>query len=246
MDIGELSRDLGRHVERLRAARASVPDPPAWYLYETLSNVSHLDALLEGTYRDLGQLAGGRPVADIGAADGDLAFTLEAAAGWTVDIIDTAKSNMNGLEGARRLRAALGSQVSIHDIDLDSQFRLPRESYGLVIFLGILYHLQNPFYALHQLAAASEYCLMSTRVARFAGPERTSIADLPIGYLVGPAELNDDASNYWIFSPAGVERIVSRAGWDIISGINVGAVETSTPDSLEHDERMFVLLRSTR
>ena len=104
MDIGELSRDLSPHVERLRAARASVADPPRWYLYETLANVGHLDALLEDPYRDLGRLADGRPVADIGAADGDLAFTLEAVAGWDVDIVDTAKANMNGLEGARRSR----------------------------------------------------------------------------------------------------------------------------------------------
>ena len=151
MDIGELSRDLSPHVERLRAARASVADPPRWYLYETLANVGHLDALLEDPYRDLGRLAGGRPVADIGAADGDLAFTLEAAAGWEVDIVDTA-ANMNGLEGARPLKEALHSNVGIHDIDLDAQFSLPRDSYGLVLFLGILYHLQNPFYVLQQLA----------------------------------------------------------------------------------------------
>ena len=246
MDIGELSRDLSPHVERLRAARASVADPPRWYLYETLANVGHMDALLEDPYRDLGHLAAGRPVADIGAADGDLAFTLEAAAGWEVDIVDTAKANMNGLEGARRLKEALHSNVGIHDIDLDSQFRLPRDSYGLVLFLGILYHLQNPFYVLQQLAKAAEYCLVSTRVARFAGPDGTNIADLPVGYLLGPAELNNDASNYWIFSPRGIEQLVSRAGWEVVSGINVGAVETSRPDNLEDDERTFMLLRSPR
>ena len=246
MDIGELAGDLSPHVERLRAARASVPDPPRWYLYETLSNLPHLDALLEGPYRDLDRLAGGRPVADIGAADGDLAFTLEAAGGWTVDIVDTAKSNMNGLEGARRLKEALGSQVGIHDIDLDAQFRLTRDAYGLVIFLGILYHLQNPFYALAQLAAASRYCLLSTRLARYAGPERAAIAHLPVGYLVGPTELNNDASNYWVFTPAGVDRIVARAGWNVVSQLHLGDVEGSTPDSSEHDERVFMLLESAR
>ena len=99
---------------------------------------------------------------------------------------------------------------------------------------------------LQQLAKAAEYCLVSTRVARFAGPDGTNIANLPVGYLVGPAELNNDASNYWIFSPRGIEQLVSRAGWEVVSGINVGAVETSRPDNLEDDERTFMLLRSPR
>jgi hypothetical protein len=244
MDIGELARDLAPHVERLRAARASVQDPPPWYLYDSLSNIVHLDALLTGPYRDLDFLADGQPVADIGAADGDLAFTLEAAAGWTVDIIDTAHSNMNGLNGARRLKEALGSRAAIHDIDLDTQFRLPRDSYGLVLFLGILYHLQNPFYALRRLAEASRYCLLSTRVARYAGPARDPIVHLPVGYLVGPTELNNDASNHWIFSPAGLDRLAGRAGWRVLQRLHLGDVQGSTPDSSEHDERVFMLLQS--
>ena len=221
-------------------------DPPPWYLYETLANVAHLDALLEGPYRDLDTLSGGMPVADIGAADGDLAFTLEDQAGWSFDIVDTARSNMNGLDGARRLKEALASDAAIYDIDLDAQFHLPRESYGLVMFLGILYHLRNPFYALQELAQHTRYCVMSTRIARYAGPERTDIAHLPVGYLVGPYELNNDPSNYWVFTPAGIERLVNRAGFALLNAIYVGDVEGSTPDSSEHDERVFMLLQGTR
>lgn len=246
MEIGELTRDLSPYVERLREARASVSEthPLHWYEYEILSNLVHLDTLLQGPHRDLEALADGNPVADIGAADGDLAFTLEAAAGWTMDIIDTAATNQNRLEGARLLKEALGSGASIHDIDLDQQFRLPRERYGLVFFLGILYHLQNPFYALRALAERSRFCLMSTRVARYAGADRTSIADLPVGYLVAPHELNGDATNYWVFSPPGVQRLAERAGWRVIDTLNVGDTAGSRPDSSDHDERMFALLES--
>lgn len=184
------------------------------------------------------------PVADIGAADGDLAFALEDLAGWQVDILDTPATNMNGLRGATALRDHFGSSVQILDIDLDRQFTLPRDRYGLVFFLGILYHLQNPYYALRELASHATHCLLSTKVARFAGPERTSIADLPVGYLVSPYETNNDPTNYWILSPTGLERLTERAGWRILDRLNVGDTSDSHPSEPEHDERMFLLLRS--
>lgn len=244
MEIGDLTQDLSPHVERLRTARAACDAPFVWYQYDILANLIHVDAMLTGQHRDLSALADGRPVADIGAADGDLAFTLEHAAGWEMDIIDTARANQNGLEGARMLKDTLGSGAAIHDIDLDTQFRLPRDGYGLVLLLGILYHLQNPFYVLREIAERAEHCILSTRVARFAGPARVDVADLPVGYLVGPTELNNDPTNFWVFTPAGLERLVDRAGWEVLDRLNVGDTAGSVPDSQEHDERMFMLLRS--
>ena len=244
MDISALAHACGPWKERLDTARREVGDGIPWYLYDILGNVPHLDALLHGDHRDLDRLAAGLPVADIGAADGDLAFMLEGEYGWELDIVDTPATNMNGLRGAHALKQHLRSRVTIADIDLDDQFHLPRERYGLVFLLGILYHLQNPYYVLRALAQRTNYCLLSTRVARLAGPHRTFIADLPVAYLVSPTELNNDASNYWMFSPAGLERIVSRAGWAVLERHSVGDTMASDPSSMEHDERMFMLLQS--
>jgi tRNA (mo5U34)-methyltransferase len=244
MEIGELTSHLQVHVDRLREARAKVGEGVAWYPYDSLSNFYHLDTLLRGDLRDLDRLAMRRPVADIGAADGDVAFALEAAGGWDVDIIDTASTNMNGLEGARKLARQLDSRVQIYDIDLDQQFRLPRDTYGLVLLLGILYHLQNPFYVLKELARRAEYCLVSTRVARFAGHPKTAIGALPVAYLVDAFETNNDPTNHWIFSPAGFERLASRTGWVVLETLHVGNVAGSDPATAEGDERMFALLRS--
>jgi hypothetical protein len=66
---------------------------------------------------------------------------------------------------------------------------------------------------LAELSRRARYCVVSTRVAQFAGPERAPIAHLPVAYLVGPEETNNDASNYWMFTPAGLDRITERAGW---------------------------------
>jgi tRNA (mo5U34)-methyltransferase len=245
MRIEQLIEDLDAQSGRLAEARAQIGDDFPWYPYNILGNLVHVDAMLTGENRDLGLLAQNMPVADIGAADGDLAFALEQIGGWQVDILDTPATNMNGLRGARALREHLDSRVEIHDIDLDRQFALPRDRYGLVFFLGILYHLQNPFYALRELASHSVHCLVSTKVARFAGADRTAISELPLAYLVAPRETNNDPTNYWIFSPAGLERLVERAGWEILERTNVGNTARSDPSTPEHDERMFLLLRST-
>jgi tRNA (mo5U34)-methyltransferase len=244
MLIDQLMSQLHRQVLRLRAAREQIGDGITWYPYDILANLIHINGMLSGDNRDLDRLAQGLPVADIGAADGDLAFALEDLAGWQLDILDTAATNMNGLRGAIALRDYLGSKVAIHDIDLDRQFALPRERYGLVFFLGILYHLQNPYYALRELAAHSDNCLLSTKVARFAGARRTPIGELPVGYLVAPHETNNDPTNYWILSPTGVERLAERAGWIVVEKANVGNTEESDPSTPENDERMFLLLRS--
>ncbi len=244
MYIDDVVGNLGTQVERLRTARSQIGDEITWYPYDILANLVHVDRMLSGENRDLDRLAQNLPVADIGAADGDLAFALEDLAGWQFDIVDTAATNMNGLRGARALRDHLGSRVEIYDIDLDRQFALPRERYGLVFLLGILYHLQNPYYALRELASRATYCLLSTKVARFAGPARTPIGDLPVGYLVAPHETNNDPTNYWILSPAGLERLVARAGWSVVDRANVGNTVASDPATPENDERMFLLLSS--
>jgi tRNA (mo5U34)-methyltransferase len=242
--IDAIASELPSYAARMSAARGAISEPITWYQFNILGNVTQMQRLLPDGYRNLDRLAEGLPVADIGAADGDLAFTLENAAGWEIDIIDTAAANQNGLRGAKLLREQLGSNVQIHDINLDEQFSLPRERYGLVFLLGILYHLQNPYFVLHELARRSHHCILSTKVARLAGKNRLDISDLPVGYLVGPTELNNDSTNYWILSPAGLERLTERAGWNTIATLNAGDTATSTPDSVEADERMFMLLRS--
>jgi tRNA (mo5U34)-methyltransferase len=242
--IDELVASVPDQADRLREARAAVDADFPWYPYDTLPNILHISDMLAADRLDLDELVQGMAVADIGAADGDLAFVLEAVAGWQVDIIDTAPTNMNGLRGARALARQLDSRVEIHDVDLDAQFALPRERYGLVFLLGILYHLQNPYFTLRALASRSAHCFLSTKVARFAGADRTPIAQLPVAYLVAPDETNNDPTNYWIFSPSGLERVVARAGWEILARLNVGDTADSDPSSPEHDERMLLLLRS--
>jgi hypothetical protein len=156
----------------------------------------------------------------------------------------------------RLLKQALKSNVDILETDLDSQFKLPAERYELAFFLGILYHLKNPYLALESLAKCAHYAFISTRVVRFnvskgaEGPTggvnetRIALQKAPVAYLVAPDETNNDATNFWMFSEAGLKRILDRCGWDIVDFMTLGNTVDSDPATAQGDERAFCYVRS--
>ncbi|MEO8669760.1 MAG: hypothetical protein ABI411_00520 [Tahibacter sp.] len=224
---------------------ANPPEGFSWYGYDILGSVDHLAATLTGMHRDIFEAVRREPIADIGAADGDLAFLLERF-GFEVDLIDWPATNWNSLRGAPLLRELLGAKSQICPMDLDSYFELPRERYGLSLFLGILYHLKNPYYVMEKLALHTRYCMISTRIARYTTDGATELAKAPVAYLLGPDECNNDATNFWIFSVPGLRRLFERTGWEILDFKTVGDVRASNPSANEHDERAFAFLRSRR
>jgi hypothetical protein len=214
-----------------------------WYPYRSLTNLQHLNRLLgkaEERVLESARLGG---VLDIGSGDGDLSFLFEAA-GCRVDAVDHPIPNHNHMQGIRLLARELNSKIGIHEIDLDSQFSVPSERYGLTVFLGILYHLKNPYFALEQIARHSDYCLLSTRIARRLPGGAPIPEGQPLVYLLDSLELNQDDSNFWIFSDAGLRRILKRTHWEVVEWMTIGDTTASDPVSLDHDERAFCLLRS--
>ncbi len=215
-----------------------------WYPYDTFGSTGPLDELLAPNSVDLlKKLARDRPVLDVGCGDGDLSFFLESL-GCQVDAVDYPPTNHNGMRGIRRLKEALGSQVEIHAMNIDAPFDLPRPLYGLTLFLGILYHLKNPFHVLETLAEHSQFCLLSTRVAQ-STPNGERMGEA-LAYLVGEYELNADESNYWIFSEAGLRRILERSGWRVHGLVETGNTVNSEPVRLDRDERVTCLIESVR
>ena len=215
-----------------------------WYPYSTMASVSLLGRLLRGEYRDLRTFLRGGRVADIGGADGDLAFFLEQY-GLTVDLVDNPATNINRLEAAKTIKREIGSKVEIHAMDVDQGQTLPRgRQYDAAFFLGTLYHVKNPFLVMEALARQARYCVLSTRVFRNLPDCSTPLGDVPVAYLVGRKELNDDPTNYWIFSSAGLRQLLHRSGWTICNFMTVGDVRASDPCSADHDERAFAILRA--
>ncbi len=226
--------------ERLQQLR-DVRPTERWYRYNTLSNLFHIERMLTGERRAFFSSLVKATVADIGCADGDMGFYLESL-GHDVDLIDNPRSNGSGMMAVRTLRERLGSSASIHEIDLNGPFHLPRERYDVIMFLGILYHLKNPHYVLEALAKQGRYCFLNTRVARFT-PSGMPMDD-SLAYLLKPGETNNDNTNVWVFSPSGLRVMLDRSGWDVLDSMTVGATETSDPVHADRDERAFFLLQS--
>ena len=240
MNAQELETEALRFMTAIDSLKASIDPNFPWYPYGILNNFVHLKPIFEQFSLD--RLSGGSAVLDIGAADGDLAFFLEEL-GHAVEIVDHAPTNFNSLRGARLLAQHFGSTVKIHDVDLDSYFALPSTRYGLVFFLGILYHLKNPFLVMENLSKVTRHLLVSTRIARHT-PQGEPIRHMPVAYLLHPAETNNDSTNYWIFTETALGRLFDRTGWDILVSRNVGDTRTSDPARPDRDERCFALLAS--
>lgn len=241
-------RDMAQQADRFQAvmeearARVGARDWP-WYAYDSLGLFSILDGVLTGERRYLTELIGDRPVLDAGCGDGALSFFFESL-GFHVTAIDNPATNCNRMEGVRAIRDVLGSSVDVVEADLDrGGFEAPRPEYGLALMLGLLYHLRNPFHVLEQIGRHARYCLLSTRVARLTPDRAVRMERLPVAYLVDSDELNADVTNYWIFSQAGLERLIRRAGWTIVDIGNVGNTSDSDPVREDADERCYCLLR---
>jgi len=227
----------------LDQAKSSAQPDFEWYRYHSLSNLAHIDGLLGTRHDYLLDAIRQKGLLDVGCADGDLSFFFESL-GTSVTAIDHPTPNHNGMRGVRKLKDLLHSNIDIREVDLDSQFQVPEQRFGLTLFLGALYHLKNPFYILETLAKCSEYCILSTRIAR-RFPHVGRVPDAAtVAYLLDAEELNADDSNFWIFSDAALKLLLKRTRWTICEYKNLGDTSDSDTHSLDRDERAFCLLRS--
>jgi len=234
-------QEFREHLSRVKA-RTELSDY-GWYPYESLTALPVITDLIADHFDDLRHACCAHGVADLGCADGDFAMML-ARFGAGVDAVDHREGNFNQMRGVEALRKTLGPGVRIYDIDLDEPFQLPRADYGLAVFLVTLYHLRNPFYVLQQLAKTADWCVLSTRIAQVTPGSRTRIEAEPLAYLLAAREANNDPTNFWVFSPAGLIRLLERTGWLVVGQSRVGCAADSDPVRDAADERMFVLLKS--
>lgn len=234
-----------RFHQRLQSIKQATPleSGQAWYPWHSLSGIEVLEKFIGSDVKALRKLMGAQPVLEVGCGDGDFSFFLESL-GARVDAVDQAASNYNLMTGVSALKQRLESSVRIHAIDMDSRPHLPEPRYGLTLMLGVLYHLKNPFLALETLARHSRYIFLSTRIAAKTPDGEADFSAQPMAYLVGEEELNQDATNFWIFSEAGLKRVMDRSGWTVRNFLTVGDAASSDPVHSERDARAYVLAES--
>lgn len=232
MHMSQLTSAAPRFTRHLSDVRDKILGVP-WYPYGSMTGIRHLASFIDSGTEIVRP---GGSVIDIGAADGDLGFFFDSL-GCEVDFLDNGPTNFNQCRGIRATQKALGHNGRLIETDIDLGFELDRD-YDLALFLGALYHLRNPALALIRLAQHCQRMLISTRIASHL-PTGENISKSSVGYLLNAEEANNDPTNWWIFSHAGLVRLLKRCGWNIVTMTTVGAVGRSNPTDNNADERAF-------
>jgi tRNA (mo5U34)-methyltransferase len=136
----------------------------------------------------------GKTVLDIGAWDGFYSFECErrgAARVVASDLFAWRHTGTNGKAGFEVARRALGSHVEDMEIDV---FEISPETVGMfdiVLFLGVLYHLQDPMRGLAHAASVTRELLVVETHVDLLDLERPAMAFYP------GTELGGDATNWF-------------------------------------------------
>jgi len=198
---------------------------------------------VEAGLLQLPETLGGLHVLDIGAWDGYFSFEMERRGAASVTALDHyvwstdharfreyhAKAsaagepllppdeipgvwdpvNLPGRAGFDRARAALNSRVrpvvgDFMTMDLDAL-----GEFDIVLFLGVLYHLKDPFTALTRLRRVTRgLAVIETAAAVVPG-----WADQRLWMFVEGSELDQDPSNWWAPTSAGLAAMCRAAGF---------------------------------
>jgi tRNA (mo5U34)-methyltransferase len=119
------------------------------------------------------------------------------------------------------------------------------QHFDFSICVGLLYHLKNPYAFIESLARITRYCIVQTWIFTQLSPETTNLSQ-SVAYLLDDRELNDDPSNYWMFSDVALTRLFRRCGLEVLDKLVIpnNSQGIGTPNQMELLMRGFYLLRS--
>jgi SAM-dependent methyltransferase len=136
---------------------------------------------------------------DVGTGVGFFAAHMAERHGLRVTAVDVRASNV--AEARRRHR---GIEFFVGDVE--DPGLVTRGAFDIVTAFGLLYHLENPFRAMRNLAAIARYVLVIESVI---APGRGARA-----WLLDEFEGEDQAPNYvaWHLTEAGIVKLLYRSG----------------------------------
>jgi tRNA (mo5U34)-methyltransferase len=114
-----------------------------------------------------------------------------------------------GKKGFDLAKRILGSRVEPLVADFMEMDLAPLGTFDVVLYLGVLYHIQDPFAALRRLASVTgERAVIETAAATFRGLE-----DHAMCQFLEANELNHDVGNWWVPNRKGIEGMCRAAGF---------------------------------
>jgi tRNA (mo5U34)-methyltransferase len=161
----------------------------------------------------------GMTVLDIGCNAGFYSLRLHARGARVTGIEHDARY----LRQARFAAEVLGADIEYLLLDVYDVDRLERQ-FDYVLFMGVLYHLRYPLYALDKVARLPRERLVVQSMIRGVPDTLPLRSDYPIGertvfedprfpamYFI-EEQFAGDPTNWWIPNPAGMEAMLRSAG----------------------------------
>jgi tRNA (mo5U34)-methyltransferase len=166
----------------------------------------------------------GKTVLDIGAWDGFFSFEAErrgAARVLATDHFCWSGPGWGTRDGFNFMHRQLDSQVESLDVDVLALDPAALGQFDIVLFLGVLYHVKDPYSCLEAAAGmCSNHLIVETVTA-------LPLESLPAMRLYKPGELGGDPTNFWAPNVPALEVMLESFGFS-----NVKAMPS--PVSLGH------------
>lgn len=196
-------------IQRLRPTwsaaetRQRLADVPFWYhtmyLGHGLLARGSRDTIALLPSLQLPSSLSGKTVLDIGSAEGFFGFECEARGAARVVAVDLPPPRSRRVT-QERLKDLFASTVELVEGDVEEPDVLTGLTADVVLFLGVLYHLQNPFLALCRLRQITRQALyVESHVVNAGMPKLPPFGEEepPIAVFYERSELAGDPSNWW-------------------------------------------------
>lgn len=143
------------------------------------------------------ELFSGKTVLDVGACDGCFSFYAEKHGATKVLAIDpyrwTFDDRWSGQAGFKLARKILNSEVEDSTIPLENIEPKTVGEWDIILFLGVFYHLPNPFLVVENLAK----CCRDTLVLETHIDQIAQAQPYPFVRFYPNGEINKDKTTYW-------------------------------------------------
>jgi tRNA (mo5U34)-methyltransferase len=180
---------------------------------EIIDGIKPLDVLMREADAILGPDLTGKTILDIGAWDGFFSFEAERRGASRVVATDHfcwSGQGWGNRQGFDYIRARRNSTVEAVDVDVPNLGSAGLGQFDTVLFLGVMYHLKDPYVGLEAAAAMSRDHIVVETVTAFHAEK------LPAIRLFADRELDDDPTNYCAPNPPALELMLRACGFNRI------------------------------